>query len=84
MAMNANISLPHKETPNHLWVEERVANNLRMILSHLLNNNDLEHAIELIQHLQASCTKMVKSLALKEAYFLTGICDELIVVKWFN
>lgn len=79
MAMNANISLPHKETPNHLWVEERVANNLRAVLSHLLNSHDLEHAIELIQHLQASCTKMVKSLALKEAYFLTGVCDELIL-----
>jgi hypothetical protein len=79
MAMHTNTSLPHKETPNHLWVEERVAKNLKTVLSHLLNNHDLEHAIELIQHLQASCTRMVKSLALKEAYFLTGVCDELIL-----
>lgn len=79
MAMNANISLPHKEVPNHLWFEERVARNLRIMFSHLLKANDLEHAIELIQHLQASCTRIVKSLALKEAYFLTGVCDELIV-----
>lgn len=79
MSMSANIPLPHKETPNYLWVEERVANNLRTVLSHLLNDNDLEYAIELIQHLQSSCTRMVKLLALKEAYFLTGVCDELIV-----
>lgn len=79
MAMSANISLPHKDIPNPLWVEERVANNLSMVLSYLLNNQDLEHAIELIQYLQASCTRMLKSLALKEAYFLTGICDELII-----
>lgn len=79
LAMNASIPLPHKEVPNHLWVEERVATNLRRVLSHLLCSNDLEHAVALIQNLQASCTKMLRSLALKEAYFVTGICDTLIV-----
>ncbi len=79
MAMNANISLPPKKTPNQIWVEERVENSLRMVLSHLLKNHELAHALELIQHLQSSCTTMVKSLALKEAYFLTGVCDELIL-----
>lgn len=79
IAMNANISLPPKKTPNQIWVEERVENSLRMVLSHLLKNHELAHALELIQHLQSSCTIMVKSLALKEAYFLTGVCDELIL-----
>ncbi len=79
MAMHANISLPHQDIPNHLWVEERVATNFRTVLSHLLEDNDLEHAVELIQHLQSSCTKILKVLALKEAYYLTSVCDELIV-----
>lgn len=79
IAMESNTPLFPEEKPNHLWVEERVANNLRVILSYLLKNKDLEHAIELIQQLQESCTVIVKTLALKEAYFLTGVCDELIV-----
>ena len=78
-AMDADVFLPPEEAPNRLWVEERVANNLKVVLSHLLEEKDLEHAIELIQNLHMNCTGVVKILALKESYFLTGICDEVII-----
>ena len=82
ISMRANIPLFPKETPNYLWVEERAANNLRVILSHLLKDNDYEHANQLIQQLQNSCTIIAKTFALKEAYFLAGVYDEL-VLKYF-
>lgn len=79
ISMKANIPLLHQEKPNHLWVEERVTNNLRVILSHLLKKRDYEHAHQLVQKLQESCTIIAKAFALKEAYFLTSVYDELIL-----
>lgn len=79
MAMRANMPLMPKETPNHLWIEERVINNLRVILSHLLEEKDYEHTNQLAQELQNSCTIIAKTFALKEAYFLTCVYDEFVL-----
>ena len=77
--ISANKSLTYKKIPDHLWIEKRTANNLRVILSHLLDSKDIEHAVQLIGCLRENFEKIVKMLALKEAYFLTDVCDKLIV-----
>ena len=79
IALEAGITLHHKEVPHHLWVEEHISQDFEVAFQCLLKQNDTDAILELMQSFQNSCSRIVRVLALKEAYFLTKIRDNLLL-----